>query len=68
MTILWGTGARDDFTIPSLFAKENEPIYLDGCHLGEKGNNLIAQRMFEDFAGLVGANGATAEPGVARAK
>jgi len=38
----------------SIFNDVPEPLFVDHCHLGGKGNNLIAQRIVEDFVRLMG--------------
>ncbi len=38
--------------ISSIFNDLHEPIYTDYCHMGEKGNGLIVQRMLADFVRL----------------
>ncbi len=34
--------------LADVFADEPEPLFVDCCHLGERGNDLIAQRMLGD--------------------
>lgn len=38
--------------ISSIFDQVSEPIYIDYCHLGEKGNGMVAREMVEDFLRL----------------
>lgn len=35
-----------------IFADVREPIYIDFCHIGESGNEVIAKRMVSDILGL----------------
>lgn len=39
-----------------VFADVREPVYLDWCHIGESGNEIIAKRMASDALGLIIAN------------
>ncbi len=41
------------YDISLMFNDTTEPLFIDFCHLGERGNNLIAQRMVEDFYNLL---------------
>ncbi|MGH7601422.1 MAG: hypothetical protein ACREA2_22345 [Blastocatellia bacterium] len=38
--------------ISSIFDQVREPIYIDYCHIGEKGNSMVAGVMVEDFMRL----------------
>jgi hypothetical protein len=39
-----------------VFADVREPVYIDWCHLGESGNDIIAKRMTTGVLGLIIAN------------
>jgi lysophospholipase L1-like esterase len=39
--------------LSQVFADVRDPVYLDWCHLGESGNEIIAQRMANDVLGLI---------------
>jgi len=36
--------------VSSIFNQVQEPIYIDYCHISEKGNGVIAGIMLEDVA------------------
>jgi lysophospholipase L1-like esterase len=38
--------------ISAIFDQVSAPIYIDYCHLGEKGNGMVARAMVEDFLRL----------------
>jgi lysophospholipase L1-like esterase len=50
-----------------VFSDLQAPVYIDWCHLGESGNEIIAKRMAHDVLGLILANKGAAEQGAALA-
>jgi hypothetical protein len=48
------------YDISLIFSDVREPIYLDWCHMGEKGNDMVAQRMAQDVERVVRTNGMAA--------
>ncbi len=54
------TGLKNDLPlhdISSIFNDVTEPLYLDLCHLSERGNNQIAKKMIEDLLQLMAPKG-----------
>lgn len=41
------------YDLSRVFAEVREPVYVDWCHLGESGNELIAQRMASAVLALI---------------
>jgi hypothetical protein len=39
-----------------LFADVQKPAFIDWCHLGESGNEMVAKRIAQDVLGLMTAN------------
>jgi hypothetical protein len=42
--------------IQDVFGDEPRPFYFDCCHTNEQANEVVARRMFEDVAPLVGSS------------
>jgi lysophospholipase L1-like esterase len=42
--------------ISGLFNGTGAPVYIDFLHITERGNSLVAQRMYEDLRGVLAAN------------
>ena len=43
----------DFHNISSIFAEIKEPLFIDGVHLADRGNRIVAERMLEDVTAVV---------------
>jgi lysophospholipase L1-like esterase len=50
--------------LSAIFRDVREPIFVDFNHMGDKGNNIIARRMADDFVHLWPVKGKPAEPNI----
>ena len=51
-------GDRVFFDISDTFADTQEAVYLDFCHLGERGNKAVAVRMAKELVPILREGGA----------
>jgi hypothetical protein len=49
-----------------IFSEMREPVYLDFCHLGEVGNEIIATKMAHDILKIITSNKVVASKTVSK--